>query len=230
MGLSDFDNFQKWLSWVEKKPLYKIWLVLPIIFSIVIGLVIRQNIDLKSKLENMKNEIIPIKELYPKLELSAAVAKLVEDYQVLEGVVAEFRQKEEQKNFTPLALSHQKELTAALGELVQKYPDVNLTFRIYCVKPSADQFKKVNELVNLFNDANIPTEYRNTVMSATTNLFLVYNPELNKELINDVVRILKIVFLIDEIPVKVDDDKDDRLLELYFLGDPLFDNEGRIFY
>jgi hypothetical protein len=156
--------------------------------------------------------------------------ELVEEHQTLEGVVAEFRQKEEQRNFTPLALSHQKELTAALEELVRKYPDANLEFRIYCVEPSADQFKKVNELVKLFNDANIPTEYRNTVMSATTNLFLKCSPELNKELIEDVVRMLKVVFLIDEIPVQVSDDKDDSLLRLYFLGNPLFDSEGRIFY
>lgn len=230
MSLLDFDNFQKRLNWFKERSLYKIWLVSPIILFITMGFLIKQNIALRKNLENIKNEIIPIKELYPKLELSVAVTKLLEDYRILEQEVAGLKQKEEQKKFKPLAEPHQKKLITSLKELIQKYPDIDLNFWIYCVKPSANQFKKVNELVKLFNDANIPTKYSNTIMSATTNIFLVYNSELNKQLINDVARILKIVFLIDKVPIKVDDNNDDKLLELFFLGDPLFDSEGRIFY
>jgi hypothetical protein len=230
MTIPDFDNFQKWLNWFKERSWYKIWLILPIIFLGIIGLLVTQNSSLKNDLRDMEKEIIPIKELYPKLELSAAVAKLMGDYNLLKGEITKFQQKEEQKNYKPLTSSRQEELTTALHELVQKYPGLNLNLWIYCVKPSTDQFKKVNELLELFNDANIPTKYSNTIMSATTDLFLVYNPDLNRELISDVAEILKIVFLIDRVPVKADDDNDDRLLELFFLGDPLFDNEGRIFY
>lgn len=230
MNIPDFDNFQKWLTWFKEKIWYKVWLILPIIFLIIIGLLIKQNSSLKNDLRNMEKEIIPIKVLYPKLELSAAVAKLMVDYNVLKGEVTIFQQKEEQKNYKPLSLFRQEELKTALAELTRKYPDINLNLWIYCVKPSSDQFKKVNELVGLFNDANIPTKYSNTIMSATTELFLVYNPELNNVLINDVAKILKIVFLIDKIVIKADDKNDDKLLELYFLGIPLFDDEGRIFY
>lgn len=230
MSIPDFDNFQKWLNWFKGKTLYKIWLILPIILFIIIGLLLTQNLSLKNDLRDMEKEIIPIKELYPKLELSAAVAKLMENYNILRGEVTMFQQKEEQKNYKPFSSSRQEEIKTALAELVQKYPAINLNLWIYCVKPSSDQFKKVNELVGLFNDANIPTKYSNTIMSATTELFLVYNPELNNELINDVVKILKIAFLIDRISIKADDKNDDKLLELFFLGNPLFDDEGRIFY
>lgn len=230
MNIPDFDNCQKWLNWFKERICYKIWLILPIILFIIIGLLVTQNLSLRDDLRNMEKEIIPIKELYPKLELSAAVAKLMEDYDVLKGEITIFQEKEEQKNYKPLSSSLQEEIKTALAELVQKYPDINLNLWIYCVKPSSDQFKKVNELIGLFNDANMPTRYSNTTMSATTELFLVYNPGLNNELINDVAKILKIVFLIDRIPIKADDKNDDKLLELFFLGNPLFDNEGRIFY
>ena len=230
MTIPDFDNFQKWLKWFKERIWYKIWLILPIILMIIVVFLVKQNLSLKNDLKNMEKEIIPIKELYPKLELSAAVAKLMEDYNVLKGEVTIFQQKEEQKNYKPLSSSRQEKLKTALAELAQKYPDITLNFWIYCVKPSSDQFKKVNELIGLFNDSSIPAKYSNTMMSATTELFLVYNPELNNELINDVVKILKIVFLIDRIPIKADDKNDDKLLELFFLGNPLFDEEGRIFY
>lgn len=81
--LPDFDNTQKWLNWIKTKRLYKIWLISPIVLVIVIILLWSQNARLKDNIEKTKNELIPIKELYPKLELSAAVAKLIENHNVI---------------------------------------------------------------------------------------------------------------------------------------------------
>jgi hypothetical protein len=59
---------------------------------------------------------------------------------------------------------------------------------------------------------------------------ILRSQNMMKVLINDVAKILKIFLLIDKIPIKADDKNDDKLLELYFLGNPLFDDEGRVFY
>jgi hypothetical protein len=35
--LPDFDNIQKWLNWLRTKRLYKLWVISPILFLLIIG-------------------------------------------------------------------------------------------------------------------------------------------------------------------------------------------------
>lgn len=86
--LPDFDNTQRWLKWFKTKKLFKALIISPAILIIIIISLINSSNQLKDELEKLKTEIIPIKELYPKLELSAAVAQLLKNYSDLEKLAS----------------------------------------------------------------------------------------------------------------------------------------------
>jgi hypothetical protein len=109
MDLPEFDNFQKWLNWFKTSPIYKFWLVLPIVLILWIGILHKENNFLRHKLSLIIAEITPIKELYPKLELSTAVVKLIEDYKILEIKINEIEKisKETVFDATPIVKEKQ---------------------------------------------------------------------------------------------------------------------------
>ncbi len=84
MDLPNFDNLMKYANWFKEKSWRKviltIWFILPIPLFAALYFLADYTSDLRTKVENIKDEIAPIKLLYPKLELSGAVSKLIDDY------------------------------------------------------------------------------------------------------------------------------------------------------
>ena len=97
-NLFDFDNCQKWWGALKKSPFYTFWLILPLGFGGLSIFLLNENFELREQLTTIREDVAPIRELYPKLELSGAVAKLIEDQELIKKRVdAGEAQREEEK-------------------------------------------------------------------------------------------------------------------------------------
>ena len=230
--LPDYDNAQKWLGWIRTKWVFKIWLILPIVLSGVAFFLWRQNANLKEDLYKTRNEVIPIKELYPKLELSAGVAKLIESHNQLEAEVTLAEQKKVQTRFADLAENRVAEFVGKARDLVNRHTDIEFEFQVLSVNPSNDLFRKCIELTDLLGRAGIKAKYANTMFSSKHNVVIKCSEALPRDVINEIKELLKIVFkdtLHFEFLKPGGKDTDGSIL-VYFLGTPSFDNEGCVFY
>ncbi len=230
--LPDYDNTIKWLNWLKTKRLYKIWMISPLVLLFIVGFLWKQNAELKNELDKTRNEIIPIKQLYPKLELSAAVAKLIENHNQLKTEIDIAKQKEVQRHFVPLSQNRAVQFKEEAQSLVSRYPHINFEFQVLCVNPSNHLFNKATELTDLFRTANIKAKYANTMFSSKYNVVIKYSEVLPQDMIDEIEQLLKIVFK-NTLYFKSDKssgkDSDGNIL-IYFLGTPSFDNEGCVFY
>jgi hypothetical protein len=230
--IPDFDNTQKWLKWIKTKRFFKVWMISPILLSIIIIFLWKQNANLKVDLEKTRNEIAPIKQLYPKLELSAAVAQLIEKHNQLSAEVDLAKQKEEQKRFVPLSQNRVAEFRKKVRSFVNNHSDLNFNVQVLSVNPSNDLYQKAIELVNLFKSANVTARYANTMFSSKHNVVIKCSEALPKDVINELNQFLKVVFkneLNYELLKSGGKDSDGDIL-IYFLGIPSFDSEGCVFY
>jgi hypothetical protein len=220
--LPDFDNAQKWLNWIKTKRFFKVWVISPILLSIIIIFLWKQNAKLKDDLEETRNEVAPIKQLYPKLELSAAVAQLIEKHNQLSAEVDLAKQKEGQKRFVPLSQNRVAEFGKKVRSFINRHPDLNFNVQVLSVNPSNDLYQKAIEFVNLFKSANV----------TASNIVIKCSEALPKDVINELNQFLRIVFknkLYYEILKSGGKDSDGDIL-IYFLGIPSFDSEGCVFY
>lgn len=230
--LLDFDNTQKWLNWIKTKRFYKLWIISPIVLVVILIALWNHNSKLKDKLEETKTELTPIKELYPKLELSAAVAKLIEDHNILKKEINLAKQKEIQKRFVPLCQTRVAEFIEEARNLVDSHSEVDFEVKVLSVNPSNDLFRKCTELKNLFRSASIKAKYASTVFSSKYNVVIKCSEALSRDVINEINQLLKIVFkntLYFELLKPAGQDSDGNIL-IYFLGSPSFDNDGCVFY
>ncbi len=102
MQIPDYDNCVKWFACIKKRKLYAVWLSLPILMFFIIGVQWKIISKKNNEITEIKTQITPIKELYPKLELSGAVAKLLDNYQKIQKEVETIRQKGKVMSFTLL--------------------------------------------------------------------------------------------------------------------------------
>ena len=192
--LPDFDNTQKWLNWIKTKSFYKIWIISPIVLLVIIGVLWNQRTNLKNDLDKTRNELIPIKQLYPKLELSAAVAKLIEDHNTLRTEVDLAKQQEIQKRFMALSQNRVTRFKEEALKLANRHPNIDFEIIVLSDSPTNDLFRKATELTNLFKGTNIKAKYANTVFSSRYNVVVKCSEALPKDIVNEIDMLLKIVF------------------------------------
>jgi len=233
MMLPDFDNTQKWLEWIRSKPLFTIiWSISPIALLIVAALLWNQNGKLKGELQKTRNDLIPIRQLYPKLELSAAVVKLLENHNQLKAEVDLAKQKELQKRFVSLSQNRVAEFEEGVHNLVTRHTDIKFQVKVNSVNPSNDLFRKCKELVGLFMAGGINAEYANTSFSSEHDLVIKCSEALKGEIVKEIGDLLEIVF---KKPLHFEylrsgGKEGDGVILIFFLGTPSFDNEGSVFY
>jgi len=230
--LPDYDNSQKWLIWLKTKRFYKLWVISPILLCLVVLFLWKQNAKLKDDLNKTKREVAPIKQLYPKLELSAAVAQLMDNYNQLKAEADLVKQKEDQKRFVPLSQSRITQFRNNVRAFANRHADLNFVFKVNSVNPSIDLYRKATELVNLLKSADVIAKYANTMFSSTHNVVVKCSEALPKDAIDELNQILRIVFkneLYYELLKSGDKDSNGEIL-IYFLGHPSFDSEGCVFY
>jgi hypothetical protein len=164
--------------------------------------------------------------------LSAAVSKVIENYNQLKAEIDLAKKKAAQRNFVPLSQDHVDEFIKEARNLINRHRDINFNVQILCVDPSSNHFRKATELTNIFRSANIKAKYSNTMFSTEYNVVIKYSEDLPKDVVNEVQLLLKIVFkstLYYEFRKSGGEDSKGNIL-IYFLGTPSFDNEGRVFY
>jgi hypothetical protein len=230
--LPDFDNTQKWLNWFKTKRLYKIWVISPVILLVILVVLWNQLAELKKDLYTTRNELIPIKQLYPKLELSAAVAELIKSHKMLENEINLAKQKEIRKHFVPLSKDRVAIFQEEALNLANRHPNIDFEIEVLSDSPTNDLFRKAIELVDLFKGANIEAKYANTMFSSEHNVVIKYSEALPKDVVDEIDSLLRIVFkdtLYREFLKAGGKDRNSSIV-IYFIGTPSFDNEGCVFY
>jgi len=192
--LPDFDNAQKWLSWLKARWFYRIWVISPIVLLVIIGVLSSQYTRLKNDLDKTKNELVPIKQLYPKLELSAAVGKLIEDHKILKNEIDIAKQKEMRKHFVPLSQNGVTRFKEEAMKLADSHSNIDFEIQVLSDSPTNDLFRKATELVNLFEGTSIEAKYANTIFSSEHNVVVRYSEALPRDVVNEINMLLKIVF------------------------------------
>ncbi len=233
MQIPDYDNCVKWFACIKKRKLYAVWLSLPILMFFIIGVQWKIISKKNNKITEIKNQITPIKELYPKLELSGAVAKLLDDYQKIQKEVETIRQKGKSHEFYPFAEGIKKTFLIKLKELNKKYPLDKLSFSITCFDSSVYNTKKAKEIKELLKTLSVKAKVLYGMGNLTENITISYDKSLTQEEAMEIVQPFTLLFstVIKLYPSETES-KDYSMLffHINLAGKPLFMENGKVFY
>jgi hypothetical protein len=233
MELPDHDNFIKWLNWFKEKKIYKVWLCLPILFFCII---IYQYCVISKKNQTIKTteeKIAPIKDLYPKLELSGAVSKLISDYDNISETLKKQKDKTEKLRwmaekdiYKPLTEDIKTQLTQRLKTAKEK----NIKKVLISSFDTNNNGKRViGDLLELFKTVGIDASVARTGMSFGKGVSL-YKVKINQATVEAAEYLCNILagYLKTKYSVKIDSKLEDGVIDIEFNGIPLFHEDGSV--